>query len=233
MYNLVRSSNSLKHSKAMKTSNKICILLLFVLPNFTAYGQIEEVYQKGRTEWIKALELAIEEAQLKIEANNLWIAASNDRKEIRDLEKNNKTQKEQIDAVYRRIQGWQARETSDRIVVRKSKARGFKFFGNTAGMNAIDSEKFIAIYQEKERTARKRALESNEEAWLKVAKKWQEVVSKVNEVMHASDKATQYFFLGAEMIKPGIVIGKDQEAKREMEKFKVQVLSELDENGSF
>lgn len=216
----------------MKISKSICILFLLVLPNFTTYAQIEEIYQKGRIEWIKALELSIEEAQLKIEANNLWIATSNDRKEIRDLEKNNETQKEQIDAVHRRIKGWEARETSDHIVIRKNKARGFKFFGNIAGMSAIDSEKFVAIYQEKEKTAKKRALEDNEEAWLKVAEKWQEVVSKVNEVMHASDEATQYFFLGAEMIKPGIVIGRDKEAKREMENFKVQVLRKLDENGS-
>ncbi len=219
----------------MKISKSIYILFLFILPNFTAYGQIEDIYQKGRTEWIRALELAIEEAQLKIEANNLWIAASNDGKEIKDLEKNNEIQKEQIDAVYGRIKRWEARKTSDNIIIRKSKARGFKFFGNTAGMSAIDSEKFIAIYQEKERTARKRASEDNEneEAWLKTAEKWREVVNKVNEVMYASDMTTQYFFLGAEMIKPGIVIGKDQEAKTEMEKFKVQVLRELDESGSF
>ncbi len=232
-WHLLQRIHSLKHFKAMNISKKICILFLFILPNLTVYGQIEEIYQKGRTEWMKALEFAVEEAQLKIEANNLWIAASNNKKEIKDLKKNNETQTKQINTVQRRIKGWKARKKSDHIALRKNKARGFKFFGNIAGMNSIDSEKFITIYQKKEKIAKKRALEDNEEAWLEVAEKWQEVLNKVNEVMHASGNAAQYFFLGAEMMKPGIVIGNDQEAKREMENFKLQVLRELDENGSF
>ncbi len=183
-----------------------------------------------------SLELAIEEATLKIEANNMWINLINDKKEIRKLKKNNENQMKIIESNKRRISNIHFQNKSahsEPTQLTNKEARAIKLLGNISLNNGVESEKIISIYQQKITQATKNSLKNNEEQWLEIVKKWNEIIEIINKIMKISFTAGEYFFVVAEMIKPGIIVGNDQDGRKEIENLKTKILIELNKDESF
>lgn len=194
------------------------------------YNIENKVVLKALKKYKQSLELAIEEATLKMEANNLWMVLIDDKKEIAKLKKNNKNQIKIIESNKKRISNIQFKNPpsiSEPAKFTNREARAIKWLGNIAINNGIESEKIAPIYEQKMIQAREFALENNEEKWLKVAEQWDKIIKKVNEIMIISFTAGEYFFVAAEMIKPGIVVGNDQEGKKEIETLKTQIIQDI------
>ena len=217
----------------------ICgFIVLFLLPSFNTYGQVDKIAARAFENRRKLYDLSIKEAEMKIEANNLWIEASSDNKEIKNLQKNNKEQKRiilDVKKIQEKVEKSYTKSTGSSTKLTKREAEIFKLLGAVNGKNAKESQKFIGIYSQKVLQAKQNVSKQGEdrEKWIKALKKWEDVIIIVREIEEISHTSMTYFYVAAEMLDPGILVGNDEEDKKQMEELKNKVILEIFQNEPF
>lgn len=214
-------------------------IVLFLSPGFNAYAQADKIAARAFENRIKLYDLSIKEAEMKIEANNLWIEASSDNKEIENLEKNNKEQRKiisNVKKIQKQVEESYNKSTGSSTKLSKREADVFKLLGAANGKNATDSQKFIDIYSEKVLQAIQNASKQGEdkEKWIKAMNKWEDVIIIIKKIEEMSHESMIYFYVAAEILDPGIVVGGNEEDKQRMEKLKKDTIQKIyEEDGLF
>ena len=226
---------SLKRIFNMNYEKIVICFILFFVPNINTYGQTEKIVAKAFENRRELYNLYIQEATLKIEANNAWIQASIDSEEVKELKKNNKEQMKTISnikKIQKRTESAYNKNSGSNTKLTKREAEIFKLLGASNGQNAKESREAIDRYKQKIKNAEENASKTNNEDWDNVIKKWEDVIDIVQEIEKISHTSMIYFYVAAEMISPRILVGDNEEDQKEMERIKNKVIQEIYEDES-
>ena len=214
----------------IRQQTRLLAFVVFTLPSLTAQGQAWEIEKLARINFIETRKIAIQEAKAKILANNAWIEATNDNKEIRSLQKNIEKQKNMINQLEKGIEISSkilnmSKEERSPLSGKKLKASGVMRF-----QGVIESEKIIKEYRNKVDRAKKNASiqKSRSKQWAIAADRWNQVINIVEQLMKAEEYTSDLYFLAAEVLEPGIVSGDDERLKRDLEIFRQKIIHDYE-----